>query len=386
MKIVRKNILLIGYAIISLALFFYSYTQVDLNLTLSTVSVWQHIQKAFQYIGFYERALSTVIYVSILGFFYGLYIVVLRRIRAGTVTLNYLWKIIFCISVLLVLSYPAFSYDIFNYMFTAKTVLLYHKNPYEVIPMQFMSIDPWVVVMRWIHLPSAYTPLWIILSLPAYFFGFGTFLIILWNFKIIALCFYLLTVTGIYRVLKAVEPGTELVGMAIFALNPLIIIESLVSGHNDIAMMAIAVWAMVFFIEKKQNLLSWWLLSFSIGMKLMTIFLIPGFAFGWRRSIALTGMIIGFLFVILEREVLPWYLVWIMPFVALMPGRPNVVMIAGAYSLGLLLRYAPFLYYGHWDAPVPILKWWVTILPILLSCFIVLLRSKVIPRSSRAHE
>ena len=95
----------------------------------------------------------------------------------------------FCIIIVLVLSYPAFSYDIFNYMFTAKTVLLYHKNPYEVIPMQFISIDPWVNVMRWIHLPSAYTPIWILLSLPAYFFGFGTFLLILWNFKIIAAFF-----------------------------------------------------------------------------------------------------------------------------------------------------------------------------------------------------
>lgn len=386
MKIVRKNLLLIGYAIASFALFLYSYTQVDLNLTLSTVSIWQYIQKAFQYIGFYERALSTAIYVGILGFLYGLYVIALRRVRKGILTVNGLWRIIFCIGIVLVLSYPAFSYDIFNYMFTAKTVLLYHKNPYEVIPMQFMSIDPWVGVMRWIHLPSAYTPLWITLSLPAYFFGFGTFLLILWNFKIIALCFYLLAVKGIYHVLKAVEPGSALIGMAIFALNPLIIIESLVSGHNDIAMMAIAIWSMVFFIERKQHFWSWWLLSLSIGMKLMTIFLIPGFFLKWRRSVVLAGMIFGFVLVILQRELLPWYLLWIMPFVALMPGRRNITMVAGAYSLGLLLRYAPFLYYGHWDAPVPILKWWVTILPILLSCFIVLLRSKLLLRSPRSHE
>lgn len=382
----KSQKLFFGYVIASLALFLYSYTQVDLNLTLSTVNIWQHIQKAFQYIGYYERTFSTVIYLCILVLLYGLYGVTLRRIRKGTVTVHSLWRIIFCISVILVLSYPAFSYDIFNYMFTAKTVLLYHKNPYEVIPVQFMSIDPWVGVMRWIHLPSAYTPLWITLSLPAYFFGFGTFLIILWNFKIIALAFYLLAVKGIYTVLKTVEPDNALAGMAVFALNPLIIVESLVSGHNDIVMMAIAIWSMVFFIEKKQYFLSWWLLSLSVGMKLMTIFLIPGFALKWRRSIALAGMVFGFMLVIMQREVLPWYFVWIMPFVALIPRRRNISMVAGAFSLGLLLRYAPFLYYGHWNDPVPMIKWWMTMLPVLIACFIVLFRSKLFLRSPRAHD
>ena len=151
-------------------------------------------------------------------------------------------------------------------------------------------------------------------------------------------------------------------------------------------MMAIAVWAMVIFIEKRKRLLSWWLLSLSVGVKLMTIFLIPGLALRWRRSIALAGMIFGFLFVIMQREVLPWYFVWIMPFVALIPRRRNITMVAGAYSLGLLLRYAPFLYYGHWDAPVPMIKWWMTTLSVLIACFIVLFRSKLFLRSPRAHD
>lgn len=382
----KSQKLFLGYVIASLALFLYSYTQVDLNLTLSTANIWQHIQKAFQYIGYYERTFSTVIYFCILVFLYGLYGIVLRKIRTGTVTVHGVWKIVICICIVLVLSYPAFSYDIFNYMFTAKTVLVYHKNPYAVIPMQFASIDPWVGVMRWIHLPSAYTPLWITLSLPAYFFGFGTFLLILWNLKIVAVIFYLLAVKGIYTVLKTVEPENALAGMAVFALNPLIIIESLVNGHNDIAMIAIAIWSMVFFIRKKQYVMSWFLLALSIGMKLMTIFLIPSFVLRCKRSIALAGMLLGFVLVIFNREVLPWYFVWIMPFVALLPGRRNITMVAGAFSLGLLFRYGPFLYYGHWNDPVPMIKWWVTTLPVLASCLIVLFQSKLFLRRPHAYK
>jgi len=35
-------------------------------------------------------------------------------------------------------------------------------------------------------------------------------------------------------------------------------------------------------------------------------------------------------------------------------------------SLGLLLRYAPFLYYGYWNAPVPTIKFWATVIPAVL--------------------
>ena len=54
--------------------------------------------------------------------------------------------------------------------------------------------------------------------------------------------FYLLAVKGVSKVLERVEPKHAVLGTAIFALNPLVIIESLVSAHNDIAMMAMAVW------------------------------------------------------------------------------------------------------------------------------------------------
>ena len=71
MRMYHHNILLAGYMAAAIALFLYSYTQVDLNLTLSTVNIWQYIQKAFQYIGYYERTFSTLIYLGILAIFMG---------------------------------------------------------------------------------------------------------------------------------------------------------------------------------------------------------------------------------------------------------------------------------------------------------------------------
>lgn len=358
------------YAIASIALFLYSYTQVDLSLTLSRVSIWQVTQRWFQSIGYFNRPFSTVIFIAILAMFFVLYIVMLLGINKKKFTARQIWVIIGIITMTAVFSYPAFSYDFFNYLFTAKTVLLYHRNPYMVIPLQFTGIEPWLSFLHWTHLPSAYTPLWIIVTLLPYILGFGYFLLIMWSLKIVVAAAYIATVIGIQKILEKVDKSRALLGMAIFALNPLVIIESLVSAHNDILMMALAIWAIVLF-QRGNRWGSWALLSLSVAMKLMTIFLIPAFFMKWNRRIALLSIFLGFIAVIFQREVLGWYWVWIVPFVALVPDLWPLVVLATGVSLGLLLRYAPFLYLGNWNDPAPYLKMWGTIIPIVLSVIIV---------------
>lgn len=371
MKHKETLFLFIGYTITSILLFLYSYTQVDLNLTLSQVSIWQTIQKAFQYIGFFQRPLSTVWYLWILFSLSMLYIFILRYIRKGLITRNFFWKLVCFVTVILLFSYPAFSYDIFNYMFTAKTVLVYHKNPYEVVPLQFTGVEPWLTFMRWTHLPSAYTPLWILLTLPAYLLGFGYFLLILWSVKLLAAVSFLATVWCIGKILDLIDAREATLGMAVFAFNPLTVIEALVGAHNDIAMMALAMTG-IYLLLKGKRIAAFFVIALSIAMKFMTIFIVPLFFFRLRRWQVLLLMASGFCLVLFKREVLPWYFSWILPFVALMPGWWEFSVLSLGISIGLLLRYAPYLYLGHWNDPVPFIKLWVTLIPIIVSICVIL--------------
>lgn len=365
------RIIFVSYLISAIALFLYSYTQVDLNLTLSRLSIWQTIQKSFQEVGYFERPLSAFLYLVILAAFYILYYLTLKFIKKFSK--KEIWILIITVSALLFASYPAFSYDMFNYMFTAKTVLVYHQNPYAVIPLQFTGVDPWINFMRWTHLPSAYTPFWILFTLPAYLFGFGYFLLIMWNIKLMVAGFYLLTVWGIGKIMNKLDNDLEVPAIAIFALNPLIIIECLVSSHNDIVMMAIAMLSFILYLYKKTTL-SYIALAFSVAAKLMTIFLIPVYIFRWNRIAALTFLMFGFILVLFQREVLPWYWVWITPFVALLPQLEELTFLGGAVSLGLLLRYAPYLYKGDYNAPVPLFNNLGTIIPVILAVIIIIFR------------
>lgn len=353
------------YGLASIALLLYSYTQVDLALTLSRANIFQTIQKMFQHVGYFDRPLSTGLYLAILAIFFGLYIWVVMRTRKKLVSHKQFWWITGIVTVVLVFAYPAFSYDFFNYMFTAKTVLLYQKNPYTVIPLQFTGIEPWLSFMRWTHLPSAYTPFWILLTLFPYTLGFGYFLAIMWNIKIVIAICYIVTTWYIGKSLTLLGKNAVL-GMAIFALNPLIIIETLVSGHNDIVMMAILMIAYNLYLHKKFYG-AFLALSLSVATKLMTIFLLPVYFFGWPRRFALVVMTIAFMLVAVQRELLPWYVVWLVPMYALIPEVKWLFTLGFGVSLGFVLSYAPVLYFGNYDVLTQTIKFWVTIVPIILS-------------------
>jgi len=368
MKIRTIHPMVYGYFVLFFALFLFSFTQVDLSLTLTNVSVFSSVQHWFQYIGFFNRPLAAVWYGSVVVALTLLYILALRMALKGKIILRDVWIISIAGAGLLAFSYPAVSYDLFNYLFTAKTVLLYGKNPYTVLPLQFAGIDPFLTFMRWTHLPSAYTPLWILFTLPLYLLSFNIFLPSMWIIKAAMALSYLGTIRGIWELGKKENPKIRAFMVTLFALNPLVIIESLVGSHNDILMMMIAVWALVLY-EQGREWLSWFLLSVSVAVKLMTLSIIPVFFLKMNRTLVLGAMVCALIAVSLTREILPWYFLWIVPWVALLPRYRELSFLTVGVSLGLLLRYLPYFYFGNYDPPVPDIQSMVTWIPIAVSVF-----------------
>jgi hypothetical protein len=229
--------------------------------------------------------------------------------------------------------------------------------------------------MRWTHLPSAYTPFWIVLSLPAYLLGLGYFLFTLWSVKALAVVGYLTTTYFVAQILKKKDPKFQALGVAILGLNPLVIFESLVSGHNDIVMMAFAMMS-IYALVMGKKVFSFFYMAMATATKLMTVVLLPAMIFGYKPFLFLASMLVALAAVVSQREILPWYFVWIMPFVALLPRNRAISALAGAFSFGLLLRYAPYFYLGFWDPPVPVIKMWVTAVPPMVAlAYIALKRS-----------
>lgn len=369
-------ILIISYFFLTIFLLFFSYTQVDLSLTLSQPNITQTIQKMFQYIGFYNRPVATGIYLSIILGMFLLYGVTLHQAYQNRLRVKYICILIGIIMSILFFSYPAaFSYDVFNYIFTAKTVLVYHQNPYVLKPLELQGIDSMLSFMRWTHLPSAYTPVWILFTLPFYILGFGNLLLTSWMIRIIPFVFYLITIWGIWNIVKEKSQRTALGNVVLFALNPLVIIEVLVSAHNDSVMMGLSIIA-IYLLIKKKKVSSIFFFAVSVATKLMTIFLLPLYFTKDYPKRAVLFMTIGLLLVLLKREFLPWYFLWVLPMISLYKPRTETILFVIALSMGLLLQYAPVFWFGNYNPPVELIQNFVLFFLVLLVLINILLFKK----------
>jgi hypothetical protein len=369
---------IIGYLLAAVGLFLYSFTQIDLGLTLSKVSIWQTAEKFFKNIGYFQRPLSSYLFTGIILLLFVFYLMILRGIRAKKISKETIWILIIAVTTILTFSYNAFSYDLFNYIFDAKIVTFYHQNPYLHKALDYAS-DPMLSFMHWTHRLYPYGPVWLGLTVPLSFIGLKFFLPTFFLFKILISMSFLGTVFYIGKILQKFSLKDEAFGIAFFALNPLVIIESLVSAHNDMAMMFLAMCS-IYLLMNIKYARSLILLILSIGVKFATAFIVPIYiliqclqrrrkVINWQLLFTAMAviMIIPIVLASYRTSFQPWYLLNILPFAALVAGSYYVLVPSVIISLVAAFEYLPFLYSGNWNDPIPSILFWMTAGSVVLS-------------------
>jgi len=355
-----KKILPYAYVFVILSLFFYSFTQVSLSLTLTRASFFQGIQRAFQEVGYFNRDISTLIFLIILVLMSVFYIYIINQAIKKKLKKNLVRNLVILSGLILSFSYVAFSFDLFNYIFDAKIITFYGENPYFKKALDFPG-DPMLSFMHWTHRYYPYGPFWLILTVPLSFAGFQIFLLTYFLFKFLATGFYFGSVYLIYKISKRLHPGSELLNTVFFALNPLVIIEVLVSSHNDIAMIFFALLGVYLYLIKNKflGIIS---VIVSLAIKIPTAVLLLPMAYNLlpipkkyklndeKIIWSFVGLsVLGVLYSMTKLEIQPWYFLWVLPFIALLKLNKYILSIATGISVGLLLRYTEFLYFGNWD-------------------------------------
>ncbi|MDP2649548.1 MAG: hypothetical protein Q8P10_01765 [bacterium] len=375
-----KKFSIIGYLASVVGLFFYSFTQIDLGLTLSRASIWQTAEKFLKDIGYFQRPFSSILFIGIILSLFFFYLMILRSVNEKKISKRTIWFLIIATTIILTFSYNAFSYDLFNYMFDAKIVTYYNQNPYLHKALDFPG-DPMLSFMHWTHRLFPYGPTWLGLTVPLSFVGMQFFLPTFFLFKIMIATTFLGTVFFIGKILQRISVKNELLGVVFFALNPLVIIESLVSGHNDITMMFFAMWALYLLMINKYVRTAI-LLILSVGVKFATLLLVPVFILifflqrykqniNWEKIIILIiGLMLGAVIVATLRTTFqPWYLLYVLPFAALISNKYYVAIPAVIISVFAVFQYLPFLYLGNWDNPAPSVLFWMMTGSVILSLF-----------------
>jgi len=362
-----KKFLIVLYSIFLSLFSIFSYSFVDPNLL--------YLKDIYSGFAFSNRFLTTIFYILfifIFFIFYGIFVwlAVKKKLKFKDML------ILLGVTIgILFLSYPAMlSYDIFNYIVTSKVLFFYSENPYVIMPIEFTG-DPLLFFTHGANKIALYAPLWIFLTGASYVLGFGSFIITLLNFKLLISAFYLATVFLIWKISK------NIVSVFLFSFNPLIIIETLISGHNDIVMVFLALFSF-FLLIKKKIFFAVLLFILSILIKYSTILLIPVFLYilwkiikkkdiNWKSIFYFSSLLmyVGFFLSPIREEIYPWYALWFLSFAFLVADKKLLLYTSLAFSFGLLFRYVPFMLFGTHAGLTPIIKSSVTFIPVLLVLF-----------------
>lgn len=352
------------YIGVIIGLLFYSFTQIDLGLTLTSWETGASVQRAFQTVGYFNRPLSAWLYAVVLFFLFLFYFLFLYLVSQNRIPKKSLYVLIGIITGILMFSYNAFSYDLFNYIFDAKIITFYKENPYFHKALDYPE-EPMLAFMHWTHRTYPYGPIWLLLTVPLSYVGLNYFFPTLLIFKVFISLAYVGSVFFMSKIAKNVFPKYELSSVVFFALNPLILIESLVSAHNDIVMIFFSLLSL-YLLTNKKYIVSFVILFLSIGIKFATVLMLPVLIvvtnlqarrkeFSWEKVfIIITVLMLGAIFAASVRtNFQPWYLLYILPFAAFIGRKYYIAIPLFCFSAASLTQYIPYLYFGNWDSPIP---------------------------------
>lgn len=346
----------------------FSFTQVDLNLTLVSNPLYLSLQKNLTFLGYFKRPLNTGFYLLIYLFFSVFYVLVSYQVLKNKLDLKTIKNLVLLTGLILTFSYPALSHDIFNYIFDAKILGFYHQNPYLHSAQDF-SQDLWTRFMHWTHRTYPYGPSWLLLTLPFLFLGLGKFSLTLFWFKVLNTLSYFLSAFFIYKICKKTKLSNPSLSLALFAFNPLVVTEGLISGHLDLTMSALFL-ASVWFLINKKFLKSGILWLVSAGVKFVTLVNLPVFFKKWSfKTRVLAATVLSFLAIAIYsiyKEPQPWY--WVLPFstAILLPLKNYLKRFLVVLSLLQPLTYLPYLYLGDYAYPKLWVKWGMLALSLLI--------------------
>ena len=358
--------MIVIFFIILIGLFIISYGYIDPNLVLTKNPAIFTIFKQLTYLAYQQRAVSTLIFSALL---FGLFVCYGVFFRYG-LQLFQTWKrlcIVLCLSAaLLACSYPALTYDLFNYIITAKVTFTYHENPYVVMPVEIHN-EPYLAFTRAANKVALYGPVWLVLTAIPHALGNGNIWQTIIAFKLMNALAYIGFSYLIYRVTK------NLTNVIFFALNPLVLIEVLMNGHNDIYMMILALGGLILWqqINRMSGLV---LFVASWFIKGATVILAPLIFFrklSWEQTLMWSYGFLAvafFIFAPLREELYPWYAVWLIMTASLLPIKkhPYIIWFTIILSFALELRNLPYMWMGYYGGPGPALRFGFTILPIVL--------------------
>jgi hypothetical protein len=231
-------------------------------------------------------ALSSILYILAVGLLFTLAVVAWRAARDDAGWEVRLWAlappVIF--ALILLLTMPLTSPDIFFYTMSARVLSIYGQNPYTVAPSAFPH-DPLFGFSNWPDYTSPYGPIWLLVSGGLTRLAGDDITRSILFLKLVAVGGYL-ACGGLIGAILRTRGRAVLPGMVFWLWNPLVLIEFAGAGHNDALMLAGLLLGLWLYLR------GWFRLAFAAValaamVKLVAIVVLPILL--WHRVATLVG-------------------------------------------------------------------------------------------------
>lgn len=213
--------------------------------------------------------------------------------------------------------YPVTATDLFQYVLRARIWVVHHANPMHTLPVAFPDDPLLPFAGEWRVVASPYGPAWELLAGSIAHLGLVTPLSGALAYKSVAFGGYLACVLLLHHAMQH-DQRHSMARVVFFAWNPLVLIQGIGNGHNDMVMLAWLLLALVLWRNARA--------SQSAARSLLSI---------TSATLAmLTKMAAGLLSVLLAEDILRH-----------VPPRRRVVwlaMMSGVMTVLALSAFVPF--------------------------------------------
>jgi len=227
--------------------------------------------------------------MAVMLYLFGLYFLALLRWKRLQFSVGQVMTIAIASSLVAWCSVPGVnSADPWAYLEFGRIVGVHGMNPYlHAYPEVHDSYSPYA----WFPLPMPYGPVALAALVPAAWISGINVLLAIYFLKLEWLAAYGASVWLLLNILRrtSAEPSY---GLFLFALNPLLLLELIVTGHNDGLVILFALWSL-FFLQRERGALAMWSALLCVLVKLSGVLLLAAIVVLLLRKRSLRALAIG---------------------------------------------------------------------------------------------
>ncbi len=170
-------------------------------------------------------ALASVAYLASLG--------LARGLRGSFAAWTLLAAVPLGFVFVLAPGYPLLSSDIFKYIFDGRIMAVYGENPFLRVPADYPD-DRFYDLVYWKAVVNAHGPLWRGAEAAAAIVGGENCRAAVFAMKVWPIAAYLGTAATVFWLLRSWRPDAAIPGTMAYAWNPVVVLEAIQNGHNDV--------------------------------------------------------------------------------------------------------------------------------------------------------